>query len=786
MRKLLLSILVVLMVFRAGAQCHLSFSGIVWDADTGQPLADALVRIPQLNLTKKTDSSGRFKILGICPGNYDVVISHVSCKPVQEHLHIEKDIEHNFKLDHAAAVLNDVTVTGYNTVAKKTSFSAEIKGKELDAVKGLSLGESLTRLTGVTTLQTGTNIYKPVIHGLHSNRVLILNNGIRQEGQQWGSEHAPEIDPYVANRLTVIKGASSLRYGADAIGGVVLVEPKLLPVISGTRGELNLAAFSNNRMGVLSGMLEGVNLHRKPFAWRVQGTLRRGGNAATPEYSLANSGLSEANMSATAGWKKETKGWEVFYSLFNTKLGIFSGAHIGNVTDLMNAIAQKEPPDYIRNVGFTYKIDRPYQEVMHHLLKWKSYWQTGETGRLNLIAAAQVNNRQEYDVKRFQSSSDAPGLDLTISTVSADLLWDHYQQKGFRGTIGINSAYQANRYSFRLFIPNYDALNLGAFIIEKIGTGKLQGEFGARYDHRSITNISSNTGRVYTNRTYSSFSGNAGLQYQLHQYVQLSLGIASAWRAPQVNELYSDGLHHGSARIEKGNDQLNPERANSVMAGLHLHLDKFNLELETYHKQIDGFIYLYPVFPPELTIRGAFPTFRYGQTNTRMQGVDVNASWKINAHIQWQVKGSVLRAWDKTNRDWMIMMPSDRYETSLEYRFSDAGKIREPYVKLHVQHVLHQSRFPGTGNIPVLKPDGSTVMESDYIAPPPAYTLAGAEAGLGLQRKQHTIQFILSATNMLNVAYREYLNTFRYFSDDMGRNISLRVRIPFNVKNTPS
>jgi iron complex outermembrane receptor protein len=184
-------------------------------------------------------------------------------------------------------------------------MTGELKGKELAATRGLSLGESLQRITGVTVLQTGNNIYKPVIQGLHSSRVLILNNGIRQEGQQWGSEHAPEIDPYVANRLTVIKGAASVRYGGDAIGGVVLVEPRLLQYKKAVQGEVNLAAFSNNRQGVLSALFEGGFDQKEETSWRIQGTIKRGGNAKTADYWLKNSGVEEMNMSAAAGWRKK-------------------------------------------------------------------------------------------------------------------------------------------------------------------------------------------------------------------------------------------------------------------------------------------------------------------------------------------------------------------------------------------------------------------------------------------------------------------------------------------------
>ncbi|HLT23904.1 MAG TPA: Plug domain-containing protein, partial [Ignavibacteria bacterium] len=131
----------------------------------------------------------------------------------------------------------------------------ELSGPELDKTKGKPLAEALKEITGVSTIQTGSSISKPVIHGLHSNRILILNNGVRQEGQQWGFEHAPEIDPFIAKKLTVIKGANSVRYGSDAIGGVILVEPNDLQYnMNKLNGEVNLIGFSNGRAGVISGI----------------------------------------------------------------------------------------------------------------------------------------------------------------------------------------------------------------------------------------------------------------------------------------------------------------------------------------------------------------------------------------------------------------------------------------------------------------------------------------------------------------------------------------------------
>jgi hypothetical protein len=143
--------------------------------------------------------------------------------------------------------LEEVEITTPRKSTPGTGTSATLTSKDLEQTRGRTLAEALTNIAGVSTLQTGATIAKPVIQGLHSTRILILNNGIRQEGQQWGMEHAPEIDPFVASRITVIKGAEGVRYGPEAIGGVVLVEPAALSKIPDITGELYLTVATNGR-----------------------------------------------------------------------------------------------------------------------------------------------------------------------------------------------------------------------------------------------------------------------------------------------------------------------------------------------------------------------------------------------------------------------------------------------------------------------------------------------------------------------------------------------------------
>lgn len=776
----LLMLLVLLVSFsKAQNSCKLEFSGRVMDYDTHQPLQGALIQVHDLNISTTTDTAGRFIIQHLCSGNHSISISHIGCTTISEHIHFKKSMYHVFELPHLANQLQEVVVSGF----KKTQvgqLQQDIKEQALEMSRGTTLGEALSKITGVTVLQTGTNIFKPVINGLHSNRVLIINNGIRQEGQQWGSEHAPEIDPYIANKLTVIKGASSIQYGGDAIGGVVLVEPKLLPNTVGKYAELNTAVFSNNRMGVLSGFWQ-QHLKRQPFSYRVQATIKRGGNAHTPNYWLANSGLAEANLSVAAAYQMKNSGHDFFYSLFNTKIGIFSGSHIGNVTDMLQAINVGEPPEYIKKEGFSYVINRPFQQVQHHLFKHKYYHILPNKSRINVVSALQYNSRDEFDTKRFASSSNNPQLSLQLFSASTEMNWEHQLLRKTKSNWGVTASYQQNSYQYRYFIPNYQSMNAAIFLIEKYQWQKWQLEAGIRHDIKWLSAITSNTGKIYKNQLFSGTNGTVGLNYTHSDVWQSSLHIGTAWRSPHINELFSDGLHHGAARIEKGNSQLQPERAYSLALGSQLQTNHWQLSVGLFTKSIQNFIYLNPVYPPELTIRGAFPTFAYTQTNALLYGLDANSEWQINHHLSLLTKLSLLRAKNATTNEWLIAMPSDRLEQAIKYHFSDAGKWKEPYIQLAILHVWKQHRIPASGNIPFIQPDGTTKWLADYANPPEAYFLLNAEASITHQGRKNKQVIGLVINNLSNTVYKDYLNSFRYFAHEMGANIALKVKFPFQL-----
>ncbi|TAF97687.1 MAG: TonB-dependent receptor [Cytophagia bacterium] len=740
--------------------CHCFLKGIIKDQDSGKPIAGAVVRIKENGRFAIANADGRYVIEKLCQGQYTLECKMVGYKPTSVPLSLEHDaVEESFALSEEEIHLQDVEITARKVEAPLAQTATTLQGPQLDQTRGQTLGEALKNITGVTTLQTGTSIAKPVIHGLHSNRVLIMNNGVRQEGQQWGSEHAPEIDPFVAKRLTVVKGAAGVRYGSDAVGGVVLVEPDELPNGGKINGELNTVGFSNGWQGVVSGLVQGSVNNWKGFGWRVQGTLKNGGNVATPAYHLANTGVRERNFSVAMGYRNAQRGAEVFYSQFSTILGIFAGAHIGNVSDLLAVLKNGEP---FVQTDFYRQIERPYQDINHNLLKVKAFYNF-KNQRLTLTFGRQHNYRAEYDLHGPQAAT-RPGLLFNITTFTNDLIYEHQPIAGkITGQIGLSGLYQYNLSDGRPLIPDFDQRNLGLFVIERYIRTRWEWEMGLRYDARQL-DVYQFVGRVLNPRQhrFQSFSGTAGVVYNANSQLSARFNVGTAWRPPNVNELYSNGVHHGAAAFEKGDATLQPETALNATASLTYNARRLKVEMGFYRNLIDNYIYAKPQPEPILTIRGAFPYFQYVQTRAVFAGIDLTTEYAFSAKFKHQAKLSYLRAYDQQNDDFLVLIPANRSENTLNYNFGTILKSHDTFVSLTHLWVAEQRRVPPN---------------SDFAPPPPAYHLWTVQTGGTFKvSKSRALDWGLSVQNALNTPYRDYLNRFRYFALDQGRNVSLRLK----------
>lgn len=770
MNRVLIAMILWLMVLvqhvYAQDTCNINIKCRVVETHSGQSLFPVSVYVDEMKREFEVDEDGRFEIDKACAGTYHIHFHAAGYEHLVKELKISANASLKFSLSHIDKELAEVVVSDDRA---KTIIQSKGNINRLDIVSnsGKTLGDMLQNVNGVSVLSNGATIAKPVIHGLHSNRIIILNNGIRQEDQQWGGEHAPNIDPFLANNITVLKGASGVRYGTDAIGGVVLVEPSAVRTMIGWGGEVNLAGFSNNRMGVASATVEHGFKYIKGLGIRLQGTLKQGGNYHIPGYWAANTGTEEQNYSATMAYKRAHFGVEAFYSHFNTKLGIYRGSHTGNQADLMAAINSDTP---LVNAGFSYQIDRPMQHVVHDLAKLKVNADT-RAGALSLVYAYQHNFRQEYDIIR--GTSDKAQLNLTLNTQSLNLNLEHKPIAGISGQVGVDGTYQENymQDGDRVFIPNYSSPGLAAYLIERYRLNKVTLEAGARYDYRhyEVFNPEGNNQTIVRYLfDYSNASGTIGLKYKPKPNWEWSATLANAWRAPQASELFSSGLHHGAARIELGDKNLKPEKAYSLNIETAYNTpDKLHAELSLYSQYINDFIYLKPD-ADILTIRGYFKSFRYTQTNAWLNGVDASVKYYPAKLLETHLKASFLFARDVQQKDWLILMPADRISGGVKYTFNLGKTIKDVYIGVDGRYVFRQWRIPANFD------------QIDYPHPPADYFVLDAEAGVTVMRSGHPIYFSVTVMNALNQQYRDYLDAFRYFINQPGTNVVLRLRVPFN------
>ena len=658
------------------------------------------------------------------------------------------------------AIVADTLVDPLERVVSVTSLD----GAALDAARGQTLGETIKQLPGVAVIQLGPSIAKPVIRGLNSQRVVVLNAGLRQEDQQWGTEHAPNVDSFEADAVTVVRGAGTVLYGADALGGVVRVDHAPVPTSGGLQGELSTNAFSNSRQGALSLAVQGGDL-RLPLigdaGYRLRITGRAAGNAAAPDYFLSNTGFRELNGSATVGITRPWGRSEVMLSHFGTELGVLRQAHAGSFEDLERAM-NTAPNDS----AFSYGIGRPNQRVNHTTLRWRTLRDLRADNQLEVVYGMQFNDRREFDSHGPLRFRNTPAFHLRLFTNSVDVRLRHAPILGWMGTIGVSGIYQGNQTLGKGFlIPGFDLLQGAVYAQEEYGVGRWSFSAGARMDAVSQTTIAFDDAGIRSpagTKRWSGLAGSFGVAYRLTEAWEASVRVAQAWRPPTVNERYAQGVHHGTAQYELGDPSLGAERSGGVEASLRFTGVHASLDIAAYRNGINDFIYLQPR-EPVFTLRGAFPAFTYARTDALMRGLEVAGAWSVTSWFALEANATVIRGTNRLRDQPLYDMPADRGLVTA--RFSG----RSPRLGAWTA---------GLGSVLVRQQDG--VPEGTiYTLPTAGYALLQGDIGLReLRVAGRPVDVSLSVSNALNTRYRDYLSRYRLFVDDAARDVVLRVRVP--------
>lgn len=679
--------------------------------------------------------------------------------PVEVKRKVNSDTLWSFELNPLSSLLQEIVV-GYERKERLYLPSKRIDGLTLNNESGKDLAEILRGKALSNTISAGGTIHKPILQGLTGNRLLILSEGVRLSGQQWGFDHAPEVQTAFTKELVVVKGASAMIYGPEALSGAIVVSKGPIRKEKGWQVVGNQGLNSNGRGIFAAYLAEGRVSFLGDLAWRVNWAGSRSGDLKSPDYFLNNTAASIFDWGGKMEWMSVNAKWksEIYYSKYLADFGLLRASQVRNLTDLELAIERGNP---LFPTPFSYEIGEPRQSVLHEMFKSQISYNPSNHQRWLLSYSRQVNFRDEFDIQSSLNSSD---LRLSITTHLLDVGYS-FSQDQWTSETRIGGMWQTNTYQGRFFIPNYQRNSWFALQTLQWESDRSLFCVGLRTDADYFNIYLNENGEVeQQSDSFSGFSGWLSVASKPNSKGNWnSLSLGRVFRAPSVYERFVNGIHHGQASYEIGNARMGPERSVDLQLEIHRMLKGWKLEVSPYLKYVQGFMQTIPG-EPILTIRGAYPAFNFDQTIALISGLDIflDRVWNLNNNKVLTYNGMVsfLYHRDLERGEALYFMPGNSLWNELSLQFSKALNL-----SISNQWIFQQKLIPTT--------------YMDYAPPPPTYTLVGAAIAYSYKYKW---RLRISVDNAFNQKYRDFLDRFRYFADASGTNLKVQWTFYFNSK----
>lgn len=771
-----------------------TLKGMVTD-QKGEPIAGVIITIPDLKAGTTTDGDGKYLLNQLPAGRYLVQVRSLGYAAVTRYVDISSVTEENFKLSESILENTEVVITGTSTATEERRSATPIQTlhmKEMREDVFTNVVDAIAKVPGVSQVSTGPAISKPVIRGLGSNRVITLNDGIRQEGQQWGDEHGIEIDDYNVSRIEVLKGPASLAYGSDALAGVInIVSDEIIPA-GKINGNVVANYQTNNGLAALHADIAG---NQNGFSWKAYGTGKWAHDYKnTYDGAVFNSRFNNVNYGATIGIDRKWGYSRLSYSLFGQNLGLVEGARdsaTGSFVKEINKDGAAEGEIITASDGKEYIPQVPSQQITHHKIAWNNSLFIKNGDRIGLILGYQQNTRKEFaDVL----TPSVPGLEFVLSTFTYDVSYFTTVWKGLHLNSGINGMLQNNaNKGIEYLIPDYDLFDVGAYGIAKKDWKKLSVSGGLRYNYRSIDvkSLQIGTFNLFSAFTthYSNLVGSIGASYLLTKRMALKFNVSSGFRAPNAAELSANGVHEGTIRYEYGNTTLKAETSVQVDACMNWNSEHVMVSASVFYNYISNYIYLQKLIGsngndsiPAANNADGFTAFQFTQSNSGLYGgelyIDLHPhpfDWLHLDNTVSFVRGVIFAGSDSTRN--LPSMPPLRWQIELRAHTKSVTKwLKNGYAKAGVNTSFAQNN--------IFSAYGTETATPGY---------AVLNAGLGVDftnnKRMAICSVNLSLNNITNISYQDHLNRLKYADINnvtgrggvynTGRNLSLMVTIPF-------
>ena len=679
----------------------------------------------------------------------------------QEHHH-----KHHYNHEHPSdstdvfyrhLKLNEMVVTGVTGDTKLKNSTAPIaivSGKELRQKTSTNVIDAIAHQPGVAQITTGSGISKPIIRGLGYNRIIVMNEGVRQEGQQWGDEHGIEIDGQNVNSVEILKGPASLMYGSDAMAGVLILHGSPIQPEGEMKASVSTEYQTNNGLFDYSLNFAG---NQQGFVWDARFTDRYA-HAYKNKYDgyVPGSQFSERAGRLMLGVNKRWGYSHLTATIFHQTPSIVEGER------------DEETGELERGEGFTdhgYGKTLPFQQIYHYKAVWDNSLNLSK-GWLKAVVGYQQNRRQE-----FEEDEDEYELYFKLHTLTYDVRYLSQEFDGWKVAGGVNGMWQQSlNLGEESLIPEYRLFDLGGYATVSKSLNRLTLNGGLRYDHRHLN---------YYSRNFNGVTGSIGAVWNASEHVNVRLNVARGFRAPNMSELGSYGVHEGTQRFEIGNPDLKPEYSWQADLGVDFTSKYVSAQVALFANRIENYIFAQRIDRVE---EEGYRTYEYTQGDARLLGFEAGVDFHPIHSLHFQNTFSFVDAQQlhaDADAKYLPMTPAPRWTSELKYELSHHGHktLNNAYVALGLECNLAQNHY--------YKVD-------DTETRTPSYTLLSLSAGTDLNiHKKKVAELYVTADNLLNTAYQNHLSRLKYCDVNnatgrqgvynMGRNIVFKVIVPIEL-----
>ncbi len=771
-------------------QERFAFTGKVTD-QKGETLIGATVYLHELKRGTITDLSGAFKIENLKKGSYHLHVSFLGYHGFSATITIPQEKEWIVVLEPSVNELHEVIIEGSplkESLKESVSLIESINQNFLQKNTGSTLMNSLSRLPGVNTMNMGMGVSKPVIRGLSFNRVMVTDSGIKQEGQQWGTDHGLEIDQFNIEQLEIIKGPASLAYGSDAIGGVINIRQPTISQEGQHEKEVRLFYKSVNET---VGTTVGLKGNEKGWVYRLRGTWLdyadyrvpatdfRYGSFVLPieNGKLKNTAGEELHFSGMVGINRSWGYSHLTVSNYHQKIGMFSGA-----TGVPRAYQ-------LTSDGDDRDFDLPYQTVDHLRVVSNSNIHLGQSW-LEIDLGYQRNVRNEFsrqDAHLLRNDLDpnatnAVDLQLQTYTLNARLHTDVSAKA--ESVWGAQASFQQNqKEGFEHLLPDFTYAQAGIFWIGKWKinerwnlSGGARAEMAQAHFEEAFTPfISRSTNQpdtLYRNATATKnlrgWAMSLGAAFNPSEHWSYKLNLSKTFRLPSAAELAINGFHHGTFRFEQGNLNLKPEEGYQLDAAILFEKSNWLVSVSPYFYFYQNFIFFRPTgkfgnYPGQI--------YQYAQSEALHTGGEFSLEtnlftyWKVNlsADYVWAQKTGIASGDGDFNKVLPLpFMPQNKVGASLEYQWQHwwPTVLSNAWVKVNQTYRMAQNR----------------VYQNELATP--SYFVSSFSAGATFFKKGPQLSASFQIENLFNARYLDHLSRYRVLNlPEPGRNVSVTVGV---------